>query len=240
VNDSTFLIIDDKYKFIEFEEGDARIYFSTAHNALDFNKNSAEGIRNLENLKKWFSLEEVGYLNQTHSDIVHVFDKKVHDGDAILTDKKGVAIGVFTADCVPILIYDKGKQVISAVHSGWKSTYKCIIINTITKMIKEYNTRVEDLSVYIGPHNMKCCYEFGEDLIEKFKKQEIYKDIIISDDRKISMKACITTQLKSLGINEKQIYSVDVCTQCSKDMYLHSYRKEKEYSGRMFSFLFIK
>lgn len=240
MNNTNFFMINNKYRFIEFTEGDAKIYFSTADSGLDFNKNLDEGKRNLENLKEWFSLEDLGYLNQTHSDVIHIYDGKVHDGDAILTDKKRTAIGVFTADCIPILIYDKGKKVISAVHSGWKGTFKCIVISTIKKMIEKYSTKVEDLSIYIGPHNMECCYEVGEDIIAEFKKQEIYKSNIISKDKKLSMKECIITQLKSLGIYEKQINSVDICTQCNNDFDLYSYRNQKEKSGRMFSFLFIK
>jgi YfiH family protein len=234
-----FFIVEDRYKFIEFKENDVHFFFSTANNGLNFNKNTDEGKNNLYNLREWFQLEDIGYLNQTHSDIVHIFDKENYDGDGICTDKKGVAIGVFTADCVPILIYDKGKRVISAVHSGWKGTYKYIVINAVVKMVEEYGTKIEDLSIYIGPHNMECCYEVGEDLIEEFKKQEIYRNVAISNGKKISMKNCIISQLKSLGIYEEQITSVDVCTYCNENFDLHSYRKQKENSGRMFSFVYI-
>lgn len=234
------ITINNKYKFIEFKESGASFYFSTAENNLNFNKNSHEGIENLENIKKWFDLDTVAFVNQIHSDIVHEFRNKICDGDAILADKKNVAVGVLTADCVPVLIFDKAKGKIGAVHSGWKGTYSGIVSNAINMMIKKYGTEVKDLTIYIGPHIMDCCYEVGEDLLKKFNQLSIYRNINISNGRKMSLKNCIISQLLNLGIDKVQIHSIDLCTFCNKDFKLHSYRKDKEQSGRMFSFVFLK
>lgn len=234
------LVIENKYKFLKIAEGEAQIYFSTSEGELNFNKNTIEGINNLNNLKVWFNLSEIGYLNQIHSDSVHLYDGIIHDGDAILTDKKGVGIGVFTADCVPILIYDKKTGAIGAVHSGWKGTFKCIIVKAIHKMTEVYNTRIEDISVYIGPHNMECCYEVGKELIDKFLGQKIYKDSKISTGMNLSMQDCIIKQLQGLGVKSSQIHTLDICTFCNKKNSLYSYRKSAEKDGRMFSFIFIK
>ncbi|QGU95271.1 peptidoglycan editing factor PgeF [Clostridium bovifaecis] len=228
------------YKFIGFEDEKFHIYFSTAEKNLNFNKNTSEGISNLENLRIWFGLDSIGYLNQTHSDIVYAYDEEVHDGDAIITDKKNIGIGVFTADCIPILIYDKDKEVIAAIHSGWKGTLKCIVQKAIDKMILKYNTDARDLVVYIGPHNMQCCYEVSDDLIEEFKKQEIYQNINIAKNRNLSLQSCIISQLLEKEVNLEQINPLNICTYCSNEYSLHSYRKDKEESGRMFSFIFIK
>lgn len=228
------------YKFLEFEDEKFHIYFSTAENNLNFNKNISEGISNLENLKMWFDLENIGYLNQTHSDIVYIYDENIHDGDAIITDKKNIGIGIFTADCIPILIYDRNKEVIAAIHSGWKGTLKCIVQKAIDKMILKYNTNVEDLVAYIGPHNMQCCYEVSQELIEEFKEQEIYKNINIANGRNLSLQSCIINQLINKGVKLDQINQLNICTYCSEKYHLYSYRKDKEESGRMFSFIFIK
>ncbi|MPN48705.1 hypothetical protein SDC9_196317 [bioreactor metagenome] len=86
---------------------------------------------------------------------------------------------------------------------------------------------------------MECCYEVGDDLIEEFKNQEIYKNVSISTGKNISLKNCIINQLKSLGIEENQITSIDICTYCNNKFNLHSYRKQRENSGRMFSFIYM-
>lgn len=234
------IIINNKYKFIEFKESGANFYFSTAESGLNFNKNTEEGLQNLVDLKSWFNLKNVAFLNQTHSDIVREFQNEICDGDAILTDKKYIAVGVLTADCVPVLIYDKAKGKVGAVHSGWKGTYSGIVSNSINLMIQKYETKIKDLIIYIGPHIMDCCYEVGEDLIQKFKQHSIYNKINISNGRKLSLKNCIIEQLLNLGLDNSQIHSLDLCTFCNKDFKLHSYRKEKEQSGRMFSFVFLK
>lgn len=228
------------YELIMCKEEGADIFFSTAKNKLNFNKNTNDGLNNMENIKIWFNLKNVGYLNQIHSDLIHKYDGNVHDGDAIITDKLGVAIGVFTADCVPVIIYDKIKKVAAAVHSGWKGTIKNISSKTITKMIEEYNVSIKDLKIYIGPHNMQCCYEVSEELINEFKSFELYKNANIAKGRNLSLQNCILTKLYNLGIHKEQVTTLDICTFCSKKYNLYSYRKNENKDGRMFSFIFMK
>ncbi|ABK61091.1 MULTISPECIES: peptidoglycan editing factor PgeF [Clostridium] len=234
------LVKVDDFNFLSFDDDKVGIYFSTADENLDFNKNTEEGLLNLQNLKEWFNVKEVGYLNQTHSDKIFDYDGINHDGDAIITNKKQVLIGVFTADCVPVIIYDRKKIVVAAVHSGWKGTINCIVAKTIDRLIKDYNSEIKDIKVYIGPHNMKCCYEVSEELIETFKNKDIYKDTYINDGRNLSLKQCIIKQLNDKGICDDQINKLNMCTYCSKEYSFHSYRKSKEKSGRIFSFIFIK
>lgn len=230
----------DEYEFLKFSERDAEIYFSTAKGNLNFNKNTIEGIRNIKNLKEWLNIKQIGYLNQIHSDLVYIHDGKIHDGDAIITNEKQVAIGVFTADCVPVIIYDKNKKVAAAVHSGWQGTIQNITVKTVQKMIKEYNIDIENLIVYIGPHNMQCCYEVSKELAFQFKNLELYKNSDIIKGRNLSLQNCIIEQLNSLGVRRHQIKTLDICTFCNKKYDLYSYRKHKEKSGRMFSFICIK
>lgn len=128
----------------------------------------------------------------------------------------------------------------AAVHSGWKGTINCIVAKTIDRLIKDYNSEIKDIKVYIGPHNMKCCYEVSEELIETFKNKDIYKDTYINDGRNLSLKQCIIKQLNDKGICDDQINKLNMCTYCSKEYSFHSYRKSKEKSGRIFSFIFIK
>lgn len=229
----------DGYEFLEFKEQGASMLFSTSRNQLDFNIKKEEGKNNINKLKDWFSLRDIGYMNQIHSCDVIVFDGKIHYGDAIITDKRDTALGVFTADCVPILLFDRSKRVIAAVHSGWKGTLNGICSSTIRKMKNEYNTNPEDLIACIGPHNRSCCYEIGRDVEELFTSNKLYKELNVMNGDNLNLEKCIATQMVSEGIIMENIRTTDICTYCSSDFEMFSYRKDRETCGRMFSFIYL-
>lgn len=227
-----------EHKFIGEEFKDLILYFSTAKGGLNFNNNTSEGLENIDNLKKWFSAEEVGYLNQIHSNIIVDYDGKVQDGDGIITNRKAIAIGVFTADCVPIIIFDKKRQVIAAVHSGWKGTYNFILSDVIKNMMDKYSIQSKDIVVYIGPHINKCCYKVGEELIRNFKNVEVYGEDVVCGD-KLDLTLCIKKQCLNSGILEENINTLNSCTFCDEENQWFSYRRHKT-SNRMFSFIMLK
>ena len=233
------LIFED-YKFLSIDIGKVNFVFSTAENDLNFNKALPQGQENLKRLEEWFKLDGVGYLNQKHSDIVKIYKDNNVDGDAMITDLKNFAIGVFTADCVPILLYDNVNNVIGAVHSGWRGTVSDIVIKTIEKMSLIYKTKPKDLIAYIGPHNRGCCYEVGEEVLQKFRDNIIFKNLNYISGRKINLEACIEKQLLISGLQIENIMDIGLCTSCSKIYKLHSYRRAKVDYGRMYSFVFIK
>ena len=91
--------------------------------------------------------------------------------DAIITDQKKLPIAVLTADCVPILIYDKNKNMIAAIHAGWKGAYKGIIKKVIKFMIKK-GCHSENMIAAIGPCIAVKNYEIKKDFIKKFLKKD--------------------------------------------------------------------
>ena len=113
-------------------------------------------------------------MNQTHSNKVTVINKKNKnskqiDSDALITDLHDVAIGVLTADCVPIILYDKTNNVIGCIHAGWKGAISGIIKNTINKF-KELNS-VNEIFASVGPCIGKESYEVGEEFFQNFIKE---------------------------------------------------------------------
>lgn len=229
----------NNYEFIKLQDDKAVILFSTAKHGMSFNKNTEEGLQNLENIKGHFDIEQIGYLNQIHSDLIFNFDGDIKDGDAIITDKPKTAVGVFTADCVPVILVDTTKGVIAAVHSGWKGTKALIVSKTIERLHVEYGTQAKDIKVYIGPHIGGCCYEISRELIEEFTREEIYSNIRISNDNKLDLEKCIFAQLSQKGVNEENIITTNTCTACNKQYELYSYRLNKNKQGRMFSFAYL-
>lgn len=231
-------ILKDGYEFIKIDLNGAVAVFSTAKNGLDFNKAKDYGIKNINKLKEWFCLNDVGYLNQVHGNKVIPYHKKLEDADGIFTDKVNTAVGVFNADCVPILLYDKKNTIVAAVHSGWRGTLNLILKKSIEKMKMEYNSRGEDITICIGPHIQVCCYEVGKEVMAEFKKSDFYKGKDIFSGRNLDLKKCLFYQLESEGVEKNNIIYLDMCTYCNKEYNLHSYRRDKN-CGRMFSFIYL-
>jgi polyphenol oxidase len=110
-------------------------------------------------------------MNQTHSNKVieikkNNYRKKI-DSDAIITKIKGLALGVVTADCVPIIIYDAENKIIGCIHAGWKGAISGIIKNTINK-IKKLNSK-NRIFASIGPCIGKNSYEVDLAFYNKFQ-----------------------------------------------------------------------
>ena len=228
------------YEFIKFQQDNAVILFSTAKNRLNFNKNTGQGLINLEKIKEYYNLQSIGYLNQIHSDRILTFDGKVKDGDALITDRSKMAVGVFTADCVPVILVDIKKGAIAAIHSGWKGTKALIVSKTIDKLKENYGSVADEIRVYIGPHIGGCCYEVSKELIEEFTSVDIYSNIKISNSNKLDLEKCILKQLVDKGVKEENISTTNTCTACDKQYELYSYRNSKDKQGRMFSFVYLK
>ncbi|MCF2684497.1 polyphenol oxidase family protein [Clostridium perfringens] len=229
-------IIDNK-EFIVFNDGNIKVRFSTALNNVNYKKEDEDGKKNLEDLKEIFKVDKVVYVNQTHSSdfIDATFEnfKGDRDCDSLVTKDKNTLIGVFTADCVPVIAYDKEKEVIAAIHSGWKGTYNKIARKTCEYMKEKYGC--ENIKVIIGTHVRQCCYEVSEDLAHKFSEkfgEEVCKG------RMLNLEKCVEIQLKGI-VKKENITSTRICTYCEKEVKMHSYRQDQEKSGRLFSSIFI-
>jgi len=237
--------VKKKDDFITIDDGKFKIVFTNAEKGRSFNRNTEDGIKELNSLKKEFNTKDIIYLKQIHSDKILRYrcngeSIKDEEGDAIITNEKNVIIGVFTADCVPIILIDEEKEVMAAIHSGWRGTFESITLKTIEKMKHEFNTNEINIKAYIGPHIRKCCYEISEELKLNFieKKKTISKEELF-DGNNLNLESCIVDDLKRAGVKNYNINSLNLCTHCNDDIKLHSYRKSKGSYGRMFSFIIL-
>lgn len=240
LNLNDFKINED---FLTIDIDDIHICFSTAEKDRSFNRNTELGIKNLESIIEKFELSNIQYLKQIHSDEVYIYneyDLKENEGDALITNIKDVAIGVFTADCVPIIIVDTKNKVIGSIHSGWRGTFNSIVLKTLNKMKKEFNIDISSTKIFIGPHIRQCCYEVSSELKEDFLIKTKIEENKLFNQRNLSLEECILKDIREFGILEENIYSIDLCTHCEKKLKLYSYRKSIGTYGRLFSFAFIK
>lgn len=155
--------------------------------------------------------------------------------DGLITNKKGIALATYHADCVPIYFYDSVKEVIALAHAGWKGTLNNISEKIIENMVENFHCNIKDILVAIGPSIGSCCYEIGYDVEKLFKEKYLsYQNIIINKDDKIYLDLWEVNRrnLINLGISEINILESKFCTACNIDK-LYSYRKEKGTKNRM-------
>lgn len=113
--------------------------------------------------------------HQVHEDRIARIDREdltredLEGYDAFITHLPGVAIGVRTADCVPILLYDPVERAVAAIHSGWKGTVKHISASTLERMETEFGSRPGDLRAVIGPAIGPASFQVGEEVVEQFR-----------------------------------------------------------------------
>jgi YfiH family protein len=163
--------------------------------------------------------------------------EELMETDALITDKPGIGIAVMSADCVPILIYDRKHQAVGAVHSGWRGTVARILEKTLAAMHARYGTRGEDVLAAIGPSASQDSYEVGEEVINEvaqaFGKDSgllIPQPIAIGATGKLENKAKLdlwkanTLQLREFGVPESAIEVSDLCTVRNNE-YFFSARK---------------
>jgi purine-nucleoside/S-methyl-5'-thioadenosine phosphorylase / adenosine deaminase len=170
---------------------------------------------------------------QVHSENIQIIIKQGYypDTDGLITQESGIFLIISTADCYSVLIYDSLKKVIANIHSGWRGTQKKIVTKAVEKMKSGFGCKIENLTVFIGPGISKNHFEVGEDVANMFDDMFINRK---NGKYYVDLKADIISQLKKLGIKDSQMEIYPGCTFDEKD-YLHSYRRDRDKSGRMFS-----
>jgi hypothetical protein len=175
---------------------------------------------------------------QVHSDEVKIISKPDYyeNTDALITTESGVFLIISTADCYSVLIHDNKRMAVAAVHSGWRGTQKKILTKAINLMLSDIDCNKNDLSIFIGPGICKEHFEVGKDISEMFDEKFIEH---INGKYYVDLKEQILNQLYYLKISRKQIEVSPFCT-FQENGYLHSYRRDRERSGRMFSVIGMK
>ena len=185
-------------------------------------------------------------LHQLHSNkvyFVNKLSKKKLFGDGLITKSKGLAIGILTADCAPILFFDPKKNIIGAAHAGWKGAHKKIGIKIIN-YFKKKGSKLNDIFAVIGPCISQNNYEIKNDFKAKFlkQKQENTKHFKKFGNKiYFDLKGYIFKQLKNTGINNIEIIKKDTFNPRNKFFSARRSLKNKinDY-GRNISIIMIK
>ncbi len=191
--------------------------------------------------------ENLTTVNQVHgSGIVTITAQLVGAGraikpspagnaDALITNLPQVPIMVLTADCVPILLFDPTKNVVAAIHAGWRGTVAQITAKTIEVMNKQYNCQPSDILAAIGPSIGACCYEVGEEVVQAAEASlpraaSCFKNI--NNRHHFDLWEANRQQLTVNGVDENNIDTLGHCTQCLQQHFFSS-RADHGITGRM-------
>ena len=190
--------------------------------------------------------------NQSHLDKIErvekLVDYKYQDTDGLITDKRGIALTLSFADCTPILLYDPINKAIGNIHSGWRGTAQRIGAKAVEKMHKEFGSKPENLIVCLGPCIRECHFEVQEDVKSIYEKEFGYLcnsyNIIRKEEGREGKYLIDTTLvnkiiLTEVGIKKDNIYDSNICTVCNSDV-IHSFRADKDKSGRNVAIMYIK
>ncbi|HEX4606267.1 MAG TPA: peptidoglycan editing factor PgeF [Candidatus Angelobacter sp.] len=209
-------------------------------------------------------------LRQIHSDLIHVVRSRKAEkfvGDGLVTDLRGVALGILTADCFPVLLVDAKRKAVGAFHAGWRGTVKRIVEKGVGIMRLEFGSRPEDIHAAIGPGIQSCSFEVGEEVVQEFHSQfgyaaELFHDVQESDPVRqkypmlfmnqrapghgdqciklhLDLREANRRQLLAAGVPAANITALKDCTVCRPRRFF-SHRKESGKTGRQMAVVGIQ
>jgi polyphenol oxidase len=209
-------------------------------------------------------------LRQIHSDIIHFVDLPTEAplaGDGLITSTRGLALGIQTADCLPIILVDPKNQAVGVFHAGWRGTLKRIVEKGVGEMRRHFGSRPRELKAAIGPGIHGCCDEVGDEVRSRFESQFTYAAKLFREVEEfnevrekypmlfltarapghselpkkilLDLAEANRQQLLAVGVLAKNIEASELCSNCRTDL-LFSYRAEKGKTGRMMGVVGIR
>jgi polyphenol oxidase len=187
---------------------------------------------------------ETAYLPlQKHTDKITIieYDLEPKVADAVVTNRRGLVIGIKVADCVPVLLFDKKKLIAGAVHAGWRGTAAGIVKKTIAVLKDYFHASPVDIIIAIGPSIKGCCYGVGPEVVDAVTRETGNGDYVLArgETRFVDLGAANRHQALSSGILPENVWISEDCTHCLPEKY-YSYRYAKGAVGRQYGFIVIQ
>ncbi|WP_314285580.1 peptidoglycan editing factor PgeF [Prevotella pallens] len=172
--------------------------------------------------------------------------------DAVMTNELNVCIGVSTADCIPILLYDTKHHAAAAIHAGWRGTVKHIVQKTIKEMGIVYQTKPQELQAVIGPGISLQNFEVGDEVYEQFANacfdmERIARRFRVMQPKEeelplkwhLDLKLSNRIDMETMGVLPQNIIDEGICTYDNTNDYF-SARKLGVDSGRIYNGIILK
>lgn len=181
---------------------------------------SIEGVEAFSHLSfpKEAKFSKIVEMNQVHADHLHYVDNINHAGqkiiktDGLITAIKGMALMIKTADCIPVVLYDQKKEIISALHVGWRGAVAQLAPQAVKKIHEIFESEPKDIFAYIGPSIRQCCYVF-ESKPMQYEDPAWHPFILTNKNQwSIDLTGFIKQSLLSVGIENENIFDTNECT----------------------------
>jgi len=182
---------------------------------------------------------------QIHSDRLVVVSNgsPMEPADGLITDRANHLLGVFTADCLPVLLAEPTRGVVAAVHAGWRGLAQRILEKAVAMMTARWSVPVRGVTAALGPCIGACCFEVGDQVLMPLRQQMADEEGVIlphpdgqpsSGKAMVDLQAWATRQLGHAGVPAEQIFTVPLCTRCHPALF-SSYRRDGRRKQEMFS-----
>ena len=236
------------HTFTTRQGGISKAPYSSNNLAFHVGDSKEDVLVNHQNLANTLNYNNEGlvHMKQIHSDIIVIVDPKIHnfknppECDALITDKPNIPLMVMTADCTPVLLFDPVKNVIAVAHAGRAGAIKGIVPKTIKKMSSDFGSKIENITVILGPSISGCCYEVGEKIAKEVEVDGYGFAVIEKDERYyLEVNAIIHKQLQESGVKKENIEDLTICNACENQDFF-SYRADKQKTGRIAGVLMLK
>ncbi len=199
-----------------------------------------ENWRRFANASAW-SRETLATCQQVHGSEIHEATSGGHhaiEADALISRQPGLAVGVFTADCVPILVVDPKYREVAAIHCGWKGVLANLTEKTITQLVQGDDSRRSSLLVWIGAAIRCESYDVGPEVALQFD-ESVYKPNNFGKFQ-LDLPKAIQYQLQQAEISKTNLEDCGIDTYVSNKN-IFSFRKDAKKTGRMMTFVgFLK
>ena len=196
-------------------------------------------------LVRALNLDTLAVMQQVHGRGVRSIVKAepTPECDAMVTDEPGLGLVVYTADCVPMLMWAEKTNAVSAVHAGWRGTLANVAAAAVAKLMGDKAASAEELHVAIGPAIRACCFEVGDEVVNAFVAAGRDQDAISRPGprsrRHVALIDDNRRQLIAAGVRPERIYDSGRCTACENERF-YSYRKEGKGVGRLMGVIAIR
>ncbi len=146
------------------------------------------------------------------------------DGDFLITHEQHVGLGILTADCLPVIAYDRKYNAIGIAHAGWRGAVAGVVPAMLNAMKKAYKSDSNNLTLFLGPSAKRCCYEVQPGFIAQLEAYPYVDQVIHSMGSKVFFDLPLFVEQQVLQEGMKSIHKeYNSCTIC--DIRFHSYRR---------------
>jgi polyphenol oxidase len=162
----------------------------------------------------------------------------VAQGDAMITDQAGAALGVFSADCVPLLFADPETGACGSAHAGWRGVVAGVAAATVAAMAAAFGTRPTALRVAMGPAIGPCCFEVGDEVVAAFEARHPgARGLGVVVEGKgarahVDLKRSLALELQQVGLPAPNLDAGSECTLCDPQARFYSYRRDNRRTGQ--------